>query len=85
MDSSAVWKRANIRSTNALTASSANGVLICGAADVLIRVDTIESPTNKPNLISPRHERKLRRESSKSPRPERSTEFTPKAQAGGSP
>jgi hypothetical protein len=43
MDSSAVWKRANTRNINALTATSANGVLICDAAAALIRVDTTES------------------------------------------
>jgi hypothetical protein len=53
MDSSAAWKKPNIRSTNALTANSANGVLICGAADVLTKADTPGSPAKKPNLISP--------------------------------
>lgn len=32
---------------NALTANSANGVLICGAAAVVIRVDTTVSPNPK--------------------------------------
>ena len=53
MDSSAAWKKPNIRSTNALTANSANGVLICGAADVLTKADTPGSPAKKPNRISP--------------------------------
>ena len=51
MDSSAVWKKAKIRNTNALTANSANGVLICDAAAVVIRADTTDSPTQKPNSI----------------------------------
>jgi hypothetical protein len=49
MDSSAVWKRPLIRSTNALTADSVNGVLIRDAAGVLIRVDTTERPRKEPD------------------------------------
>ena len=49
MDSSAAWKRPNIRSTNALTADSVNGVLICGAAAVLIRVGTTGTATKEPD------------------------------------
>jgi len=43
MDSSAVWKRASTRSTNALTANSASGALIRGVAAVVIRADTREA------------------------------------------
>ena len=45
MDSSAVWKRATIRSMTALTANSASGVLRGDAAAAAIRVDIIGRPT----------------------------------------
>jgi hypothetical protein len=45
MDSSAVLKRARIRSMIDLTANSASGVLRGGAAAAAIRVDTTERPT----------------------------------------
>jgi hypothetical protein len=50
MASSAVRKRARIRSIAAPTANSANGVLIRDAASVLIRGGTKENP-----IINPKH------------------------------
>jgi|MudIll2142460700_1097286.scaffolds.fasta_scaffold12066_7 hypothetical protein len=50
MASSAVRKRARIRSIAALTANSVNGVLIRDAASVLIRGGTKENP-----IINPKH------------------------------
>jgi hypothetical protein len=49
MDFSAVQKRPRIRNMIAMTASSANGVLIHDAASALIRADMNESPTINPN------------------------------------
>lgn len=45
MDSSAAQKRIKIRNKIALTANSANGVLIHDVASALTRGDTTESPT----------------------------------------
>jgi hypothetical protein len=45
MDSSVVSKRPRIRSTIALTANSASGVLGCDVAAAAIKVDTTERPT----------------------------------------
>ncbi len=50
MDSSAVLKIARIRSTNAQTANSVNGVLICAVAAVLIRGDTPERTTKSSRI-----------------------------------
>jgi hypothetical protein len=47
MDSSAVWKRPTIRSMNALTVNSANGVLRYDAAVVMIMTDPAENPTKE--------------------------------------
>jgi hypothetical protein len=49
MDSSAVWKRPTIRSMNALTVNSANGVLRCDAAAVMIVTDPVKGPTKEVN------------------------------------
>jgi hypothetical protein len=50
MDSSAAQKRTKIRNKIALTANSANGVLIHDVASVLTKVDTTENQISYPPI-----------------------------------